>query len=115
VSFLRFLATARFGQPAKPLSRRWFVDFVASARTGLPFDIRGVSSYTSEDTPAEQQYLSYKKTVLTAFQDVENALVSYRQEKERYAALSGTGAATKECGEVAMPPRRRLGTVARAH
>jgi outer membrane protein, multidrug efflux system len=35
----------------------------------------------------EQQYLTYKKTVLGAFQDVENALVSYRKEKERYTAL----------------------------
>jgi multidrug efflux system outer membrane protein len=35
----------------------------------------------------DQQYLTYQKTVLTAFQDVEDALVSYNKEKERYAAL----------------------------
>ena len=35
----------------------------------------------------DQQYLNYQKTVLTAFQDVENALVAYSKEKERQTAL----------------------------
>jgi len=35
----------------------------------------------------DQQYLTYQKTVLTAFQDVENALISYSKDKERRASL----------------------------
>jgi len=50
----------------------------------------------------EQQYLSYQKTVLTAFQDVENALVSYRKQKERYAALQEQARQQKIAAEVAM-------------
>ncbi len=35
----------------------------------------------------DQQYLTYQKTVLTAFQDVENALASHRADQQRLAAL----------------------------
>jgi multidrug efflux system outer membrane protein len=35
----------------------------------------------------EQQYSTYKKTVLTAFQDVDDSLVAYNAEKQRQLAL----------------------------
>lgn len=50
----------------------------------------------------DQQYLSYQKTVLTAFQDVENSLVSYRKEKERRTALQEQARQQKKAAEVAM-------------
>ena len=42
----------------------------------------------SKDAQFEQAFLSYQSTVLTAFQEVENALVSYRNESKRHDALS---------------------------
>lgn len=35
----------------------------------------------------DQQYLTYQKTVLTAFHDVENALAAHRADKQRLASL----------------------------
>jgi NodT family efflux transporter outer membrane factor (OMF) lipoprotein len=42
----------------------------------------------AKDAQFEQAFLAYQSTVLTAFQEVENALVSYRNESQRYDALS---------------------------
>jgi outer membrane protein TolC len=42
----------------------------------------------AKDAQFEQAFLAYQSTVLTAFQEVENALVSYRNESQRYQALS---------------------------
>jgi outer membrane protein, multidrug efflux system len=42
----------------------------------------------AKDAQFEQAFLAYQSIVLTAFQEVENALVSYRNESERYDALS---------------------------
>jgi len=36
----------------------------------------------------EQALIQYQKTILTALQDVENSLVSYSRERERYRSLS---------------------------
>lgn len=42
----------------------------------------------AKDAQYEQACLSYQATVLTAFQEVENALVAYRNESQRYDALA---------------------------
>lgn len=42
----------------------------------------------SKDAQFEQAFLAYQSTVLTAFQEVENALVSYRNQSKRHDALS---------------------------
>ena len=42
----------------------------------------------AKDSQFEQAFLAYQSTVLTAFQEVENALISYRSESQRYDALS---------------------------
>ena len=42
----------------------------------------------AKDAQFEQAFFVYQSTVLTAFQEVENALVSYRNESQRYDALS---------------------------
>lgn len=42
----------------------------------------------TKDAQFEQAFLAYQSTVLSAFQEVENALVSYRNESQRYEALS---------------------------
>jgi NodT family efflux transporter outer membrane factor (OMF) lipoprotein len=42
----------------------------------------------ASEAQRDQQYLTYQKTVLTAFQDVENALASYRANMQRLASLN---------------------------
>ena len=42
----------------------------------------------AKDSQFEQAFLAYQSTVLTAFQEVENALIAYRNESQRYDALS---------------------------
>jgi multidrug efflux system outer membrane protein len=49
----------------------------------------------------EQALLAYQKAILTALQDVENALVSYSKEKQHHKALEDTAEATKKAVELA--------------
>ncbi|WP_321477875.1 efflux transporter outer membrane subunit [uncultured Paludibaculum sp.] len=50
----------------------------------------------------DQQYLTYQKTVLTAFQDVENALASHRADQQRLAALEQQVSHLQKAAAVAM-------------
>jgi len=49
----------------------------------------------------EQALATYEQTVLTAFQDVENALVAYANEQTRYKALDDSVVANKRALEIA--------------
>jgi len=49
----------------------------------------------------EQALLTYQKAVLTALQDVENALVSYSKEQQRHKALENTVTANRKAVELA--------------
>jgi NodT family efflux transporter outer membrane factor (OMF) lipoprotein len=44
---------------------------------------------------AEEARLAYRKTVLTAFQEVEDALVAYRSERQRHESLAAAVAADR--------------------
>lgn len=44
----------------------------------------------------EQALATYEKTVLTAFQDVESALIAYENEKVRHQALTGAVASNQK-------------------
>jgi len=48
----------------------------------------------------EETVLAYEKTVLTAFQEVENALISYAKEQERRAALVDAVTANRRAVEL---------------
>jgi NodT family efflux transporter outer membrane factor (OMF) lipoprotein len=50
----------------------------------------------------DQQFLTYQKTVLTAFQDVENALVAYSKEQERQTALAAEVEHCQKAADLAM-------------
>ncbi len=50
----------------------------------------------------DQQSLTYQKTVLTAFQDVENALASYRADKQRLASLKEQVKQLQKAADLAM-------------
>jgi outer membrane protein, multidrug efflux system len=49
----------------------------------------------------EQALRQYEKTILTAFEDVENSLVSYAKEQARYRSLSDALAANRRAVEMA--------------
>jgi NodT family efflux transporter outer membrane factor (OMF) lipoprotein len=49
----------------------------------------------------EQAGLEYQKTVLTALQDVENALIAYSKEQQRHKALEDTVAANRKAVDLA--------------
>ncbi len=46
------------------------------------------ANIASKDAQYEQAFLTYQSAVLTAFQEVENALVAHRNESQRYDTLS---------------------------
>jgi NodT family efflux transporter outer membrane factor (OMF) lipoprotein len=50
----------------------------------------------------EQSVLAYQQTVLTALQDVENALTAYSNEQERHKALEDTAIANRKAVELAV-------------
>jgi len=49
----------------------------------------------------EQALLTYQKAVLTALQDVENALIAYSKEQQRNKALEDTAAANRKAVDLA--------------
>lgn len=50
----------------------------------------------------DQQYLTYQKTVLAAFQDVENALAAYAGDKQRNTALTEEVQQYQRAADLAM-------------
>jgi multidrug efflux system outer membrane protein len=50
---------------------------------------------------SEQALLTYQKAVLTALQDVENALIAYSKEQQRYKALQDTVTANRKAVDLA--------------
>ena len=52
------------------------------------------------DARQEQAFLTYQKTVLNALKEVENALVTYTQEKERLALVAKSVASQKTAAEL---------------
>ncbi|HUI05982.1 MAG TPA: efflux transporter outer membrane subunit [Verrucomicrobiae bacterium] len=59
------------------------------------------SQIKAASAQADQSLVVYEKTVLTALEDVENALVAYANEQARYQALSDAVAANRHSLELA--------------
>ena len=57
---------------------------------------RITSTIKMQEALAEQARIQYEQTVLTAVEEVENVLISYTQEQERYAALERAAAASEQ-------------------
>jgi NodT family efflux transporter outer membrane factor (OMF) lipoprotein len=55
----------------------------------------------AQNAQQEQVLAAYEKTVLTAFEDVENALVAYAKEQERCRLLNTATAANRRAAELA--------------
>jgi NodT family efflux transporter outer membrane factor (OMF) lipoprotein len=54
-----------------------------------------------QDTTQEQAVLNYESTVLTALQEVENAMVSFSRNRERLAALNNAAEAARNAATLA--------------
>jgi NodT family efflux transporter outer membrane factor (OMF) lipoprotein len=52
-----------------------------------------VSNIHVQEALSDQSFITYRKTVLGAFQDVENALIAFTKEQERYKWLKDSVAA----------------------
>src|SRR5208282_1496708 len=59
------------------------------------------SQIKAANAQAEQSLAMYEKTVLTSFEDVENALVAFANEQTRYRALADAVAANQRALELA--------------
>ncbi len=66
------------------------------------FDAGRIRSRISIQTAVQEQALAaYEKTVLTALEDVENALSAYANSRQRQAALAGARAAARNAAQLA--------------
>ena len=75
-------------------SRTW--GFGPAMRWNLFDGNRIRSSIKVQETQAEQALLNYEQTVLRALEEVENAMVAYKEEQQRFRALHrSVGAAQK--------------------
>jgi NodT family efflux transporter outer membrane factor (OMF) lipoprotein len=74
-----------------PLGKSWST----AASVTLPIFNWGrlKANIQSKQAQTELAFLAYQKTVLTAFKEVEDALVAYTQEQQRYQALEQAMAA----------------------
>ncbi|HZW14098.1 MAG TPA: efflux transporter outer membrane subunit [Noviherbaspirillum sp.] len=75
--------------------------FIASIAATL-FDAgRLKQQVIAQDAVREQAMLAYESTVLTALEDVENALVAFARSKERQAALIAAAQAARNAAQLA--------------
>jgi NodT family efflux transporter outer membrane factor (OMF) lipoprotein len=61
-----------------------------------------VSNIRVQEALRDQAFITYRKTVLTAFQDVENALVAFTKEQEHYKSLKDSVAANSTAADLSL-------------
>jgi len=60
------------------------------------------SAIKVQDAQLEEARVNYERTVLTAFEEVENALKSYKEEKQRNASLRASVKAAKKVNKITV-------------
>jgi len=60
------------------------------------------SNVRFQEALRDQAYLTYQKTVLAAFQDVENALIAFSKEQQHYKALKDAVAANRKAVDLSL-------------
>ena len=80
-------------------TRLW--NFGTSFQWGLLNYSATKSNLTAADSREQQQMTTYEKTVLTAFKDVEDALTSYTNDKQRQTSLREAAAQNRKALELA--------------
>lgn len=61
-----------------------------------------VSNVRFQEALRDQSYIAYKKTVLTAFQDVENALIAFSKEQQHHKVLNNAVVANRKVVDLAI-------------
>ena len=61
-----------------------------------------MSNIRVQEALRDQAFITYRKTVLAAFQDVENALVAFTREQEHYRLLKESVAANSTAVELSL-------------
>jgi NodT family efflux transporter outer membrane factor (OMF) lipoprotein len=61
-----------------------------------------VSNIRVQEALTDQSFLAYRKTVLGAFQDVENALIAFSKEQEHYKSLKDSVAANSKAVDLSL-------------
>ena len=64
-------------------------------------ELAGRLSQLADSQAAQQAALEYRQTVLTALQEVENALIVYAKEQERRRSLAAAAVASRRSVELA--------------
>jgi multidrug efflux system outer membrane protein len=104
--FPKFFLTGALGQQsvslsdlAAPASRFWGIGPTVSWRVFDAGRIR--SNIKVQDARQEQALVLYEKTILTALEDVENALVAYSKEQETRHSLNQSAEANRKAVDIA--------------
>jgi NodT family efflux transporter outer membrane factor (OMF) lipoprotein len=105
--FPRFSLSGNFGLASKTLSSLtdWGGRFwsVGSAVNWPVFDAGRIRwNIEIQNALQEQSLIVYQKTVLTALQDVETALIAYSKEQERRQSLSAAVTSNRKAVDLAM-------------
>ena len=61
-----------------------------------------VSNVRLQEALRDQAFITYRKTVLAAFQDVENALVAFAKEQEHHQAINEAAVANRKAVDLSL-------------
>jgi NodT family efflux transporter outer membrane factor (OMF) lipoprotein len=61
-----------------------------------------VSNIRVQEALRDQAFITYRQTVLSAFQDVENALIAFSKEQEHYKSLKDSVAANSKAADLSL-------------
>jgi len=89
----RFTLSGTFGFEATDADRVWDArsityGFGPSVRWNIFDGLRNLNRIASQEAVTHQSYVIYQRTLLTALQEVESSLVTYKREQTRRAALA---------------------------
>jgi NodT family efflux transporter outer membrane factor (OMF) lipoprotein len=83
-----------------PVSRTW--SFGPSVSWALFQGGSVISNINVQKALRDQSFLTYQQTVLSALQDVENALIAFTKEQEHYKALNDAVIANQKAFDISM-------------
>jgi NodT family efflux transporter outer membrane factor (OMF) lipoprotein len=105
--FPKFSLTGTVGWQSNQLSSWWSDSSRASSfGPSMTWSIfQGgaiVSNIRLQEALRDQSFINYQKTVLTAFQDVEDALIAFTKEQEHYKSLNDSVVANTKAVDLSL-------------
>jgi NodT family efflux transporter outer membrane factor (OMF) lipoprotein len=105
--FPKFSLTGTVGWQTNQLSTWWFdagrmYSFGPSVTWQIFQGGAIVSNIRMQEALRDQAFITYKETVLGAFQDVENALIAFSKEQEHYKSLKDSVAANTKAVDLSL-------------